>query len=89
MPAPVPPDDWRRQGQERYLTGARLTLRPYTPHRPGWDHDHCAFCGVKFMPAPTPSPDILDAGHATDDLYHWVCPPCHHDFKDEFRFTTD
>lgn len=91
-PAPPPPpplpNDWRRRGQERYLIGARLTLRDYASHRPGWDHDHCEFCTVKLMPPPASDPDALTSGYATNDGYHWVCPACFEDFRDEFRFST-
>lgn len=42
------PDDWRRQGQERFLKGVKLMYRNYYPYRSGLDHDHCEFCGRKF-----------------------------------------
>ena len=45
---PPPLNDWRRQGQEKYLKGAKLQLKDYCPHRPEWDHDHCEFCETKF-----------------------------------------
>ena len=73
-------NDWRRQGQEQFLCGVRLTWQSYTPYRAGWDHDHCEFCGNKFSLAPTD----LHSGYATDDRYHWVCEPCFQDFSGEF-----
>lgn len=76
------PNDWRRQGQERFLYGVRLTVQAYAPYRVGWDHDHCAFCGRKFSLAQ----DDLHEGYATDDRYHWVCESCHEDFKAEYRW---
>jgi hypothetical protein len=42
--------DWRLQGQERYLSGAKLLRKTYrgAQTRPGEDHDHCEFCFAKF-----------------------------------------
>jgi hypothetical protein len=48
-------NDWRLQGQERYLTGAALGRRRWQPMRPGWDHDHCEFCWTKFGAAEVPN----------------------------------
>ncbi|MEQ1921436.1 MAG: hypothetical protein ABL952_02905 [Pyrinomonadaceae bacterium] len=73
-------DDWRRQGQEKYLKGIKLTARGYSPYRSGWDHDHCEFCGKKF----SMESDDLHKGYSTEDCYHWVCEKCFDDFKDEF-----
>jgi ribosomal protein S27AE len=71
-------------GQERFLTGATLTFRRYEPPRPDWDHDHCEFCGAKFMAAD--HPDVLHEGYATADN-RWVCPPCFADFRNQFGWT--
>ena len=83
----MPMDDWRRQGQEKYLSGVILVHRPYrqNPTNPEWDHDHCAFCWAKFSPAN--DPDIIKEGYATEDDYHWICPACYEDFRDEFKWT--
>jgi hypothetical protein len=75
-------DDWRRQGQERWLAGVRLIGRPYRLYRPGWDHDHCSFCWAKF----SFYPGDLTWGYATEDDYHWICSCCFEDFKEEFRW---
>jgi len=56
-------DDWRRQGQERYLKGATLSLKKYSAQKEGWDHDHCEFCGAKFMEAS--KSETLTEGYAT------------------------
>jgi len=64
----VPADDWRRQGQERYLVGVTLKRMRWSSKTPAWDHDHCDFCGTKIA-----SDDIADSLHeayATLDLYH-------------------
>jgi len=73
------PDDWRRQGQERYLKGRRWSLQHYQLYREGWDHDHCEFCGAKFSLAA----EELNHGYVTDDNDRWVCEPCFLDFQDE------
>jgi len=75
-------DDWRRQGQERFLKDARLSHRAYRPYRAGWDHDHCEFCGAKLSLAP----DGIREGYCTEDGYHWVCEDCFQDFKEEFAW---
>jgi hypothetical protein len=77
-------DDWRLMGQEKYLQGVKLYWRQYTRHSETWDHDHCSFCGAKFMVEDYP--DVLHVGYATDDQYHWVCEDCFEDFKDRFQW---
>ena len=44
----VEKDDWRLQGQERYLMGRRVRKTPFVRHSEQWDHEHCAFCWDKF-----------------------------------------
>jgi hypothetical protein len=46
----VEPDDWRLQGQERYLADRELEWSQWTAKREEWDHDHCEFCWAKFGP---------------------------------------
>jgi hypothetical protein len=77
-------DDWRLQGQERYLTGVTLVRRGYRkyPENPEWDHDHCEFCSAKFMVGD--QPDFLHEGYCTEDEYRWICETCVADFKDRF-----
>ncbi|MEZ6009923.1 MAG: hypothetical protein R3F05_19490 [Planctomycetota bacterium] len=74
------PDDWRRQGQERYLRGLTFAFMEWVRTQPGWDHDHCEFCNAKFSNAA----GTLRAGYATEDLYRWICPTCYADFWREF-----
>jgi len=74
--------DWRRQGQQQYLSGVILVARTYRPQRPGWDHDHCEFCGAKF----SGREGDLGWGYATPDGYHWVCAGCYGDFRAEYRW---
>ena len=51
--------------------------------RPGWDHDHCEFCGDKFGFSGT-----LTEGWTTVDEYRWICDPCFNDFRERFRWHT-
>jgi len=37
-------DDWRRQGQEKYLNNIILIAQNYHSSRDKWEHDHCEFC---------------------------------------------
>lgn len=76
------PSDWRLQGQEKYLLGVTLVRRRYRRYSATWDHDHCEFCGAKFMVEP--SENLLHEGYATADDYRWVCVPCFDDFREQF-----
>lgn len=73
-------NDWRRQGQEKYLKGVILELKNYSQYREGWEHDHCEFCGSKF----SLNEGDLQRGYVTKDNYRWICSNCFNDFKDEF-----
>ena len=77
-------DDWRLSGQDRYLKSAVLFWRQYEP-APGNDHDHCEFCGEKFMSGE--SKGVLAAGYSTEDRYRWVCRSCFNDFVDLFGWS--
>jgi hypothetical protein len=77
-------DDWRLQGQEKYLKGATLSWKRYARPSESWDHDHCEFCWDKFMEVDIP--DTLHAGYATADN-RWICPRCFGDFVDLFSWT--
>lgn len=81
----VDPHDWRRQGQESYLRGRTLRQQVYRPYRPGWDHDHCEFCGRKFSLAATD----LQSGYSAAGAYHWICSDCYDDFCDEFEWKVE
>lgn len=78
-------EDWRRQGQEKYLMDVRLNFKDYFPFREGWDHDHCEFCGKKFSLID----DDLNQGYNTIDGYHWICNDCFNDFKNEFNWIVE
>jgi hypothetical protein len=78
-------DDWRLQGQEKYLRGVALSFRLYTRSSPTWDHDHCEFCGVRFAEAKVDSGAVHE-GFATSDGYRWICATCFADFRERFSW---
>lgn len=78
-------DDWRLQGQERFLMGAVLCRRRYRKHREDWEHDHCEFCGTKFAERQGDT----NEGYATPDGYHWICDRCFSDFRERFAWKVD
>lgn len=75
--------DWRLQGQERYLTDAHLTWRPWTQTRSDWDHDHGEFCFSKFS-VEAQDDDVLNAGWTTAGAERWICDPGAKDFRERF-----
>lgn len=79
----VQPNDWRLQGQGKYLQGETFHLSEFKPYRDGWEHEHCEFCGAKFC---LQDDECLKEGYCTDDHYRWVCSPCFSDFRDMFAF---
>ena len=78
-------DDWRRQGQEKFLKGKTLKMQRYTPYRVAWDHDHCEFCSAKLS---SRDGDIHE-GYATQDHYHWVCINCFEEFRGEYEWLVE
>jgi len=79
------PDDWRRQGQERFLHGVKLIAKDYREFSVEWNHDHCEFCGGRF----SLKEGDLHCGYCTVDEYHWICIQCFNDFKFEFAWQLD
>jgi hypothetical protein len=63
------------------------------PHE--WDHDHCEFCGARFMDQATrreeeeEDSEVLSEGYVTVEAEcdRWICAECFADFKDEFAWT--
>ena len=77
-------NDWRRNGQEKYLAGAELIFTgEFQSFSEKWDHEHCEFCWEKFGEAD----NYLHSGYCTADGKHWICPDCFEDFREEFRWT--
>src|SRR5262249_45592777 len=56
-------------GPGQFLLGVTLHHATYRRYSPDWDHDHCSFCGDKFMEGD--DPEILHEGYTTDNEYHW------------------
>jgi hypothetical protein len=75
-------NDWRLQGQEKYLKGATLSWKRCARLSDTWEHDHCEFCWEKFMEVA--NPDTLHEGYATPDNSRWICAQCFDDFADMF-----
>ena len=72
-------------GQEAWLSARPLRWSRWLPRRPGWDHDHCAFCWAKIAAAEA----AFTAAYVTaDDGYTWICGPCFEDFKVQFAWRT-
>ena len=78
-------NDWRLQGQEKFLMGATLAFRKYEPYRSGWDHDHCEFCGIKFSKLAGDK----NEGYVTHDMYRWICKDCFEDFRNMFHWVNN
>ena len=79
-------NDWREQGQERYLSGLVFTLKSYLPDGKESDHDHCEFCGQKFS---TEVEEALHRGYVSQDGYRWICEQCMTDFKVKYNLIID
>ena len=77
-------EDWRLQGQEKFLMGATLSRKKYVKYRDNWEHDHCEFCWRKF----SERQGDTNEGYVTTDGYHWVCDDCFADFKESFNWKT-
>lgn len=73
-------DDWRLNGQQKYLSDKILYLRKWEASDEDWDHEHCTFCWEKF----SDDADDLHEGYTTEDEYYWICSDCYNDFKEMF-----
>ena len=73
-------NDWRYQGQDRYLYAKNLFYRNFACA--GREHDHCEFCWKKFGK----EVESLREGYCTDDNYHWICQECFSDFNKYFNW---
>jgi hypothetical protein len=83
----VADDDWRLQGQDEYLSGRTLRWATWWPYREGWDHDHCEFCWSEISDQPVDEHVQHNAAWVTeDDDYHWICPRCFEDFREQFAW---
>ena len=75
-------DDWRFQGQDKYLTNAKLWFKQYKKPTKNWDHDHCSFCWATF----SEYPEDLHYGYCTEDKTYWICQKCYNDFQKLFKW---
>ena len=76
-------NDWRLQGQEKYLMNKKLVHILYFQWSKTWDHEHCEFCSTKF----SKHENDLHEGYVTaDDKRTWICPECCADFKEMFAW---
>lgn len=56
--------EWRLMGQDDWLAGRPLGWAEWFSYRPGWNHDHCAFCGAEIAATKTDHVDYT-AGYVT------------------------
>ena len=74
-------EDWRLNGQERYLYKKKLCKKNFESSD-SFYHAHCDFCWAKF----SVYAEDLHSGFCTEDEYHWVCDTCFNDFKESFQW---
>lgn len=77
-------DDWRLRGDPDPLQGRLFRWATWWSSGPGWDHDHCDYCGAGI--SNLPGDDYDSAWVTADDNYYWVCPVCFEDFRERFGF---
>lgn len=83
-------DDWRLQGQEKYLLGRTMRWATWVLYREDWDHDHCEFCMAKIWDRRSVSDDHVQYNAAwvtADDSNRWVCRECFADFRARFAWS--
>jgi hypothetical protein len=80
-------EDWRLQGQEKYLKGKILKWKKYNKPRPGWDHDHCEFCWQKIAEEQDKIKNSINEAYCDESCNKWVCPTCYEDFKISFEWS--
>src|SRR3954470_5401091 len=83
---PSQDDDYRLQGQARYLQGATLHWSQYKQPSADWDHDHCEFCWKTLAEPASGCIHAEFSGYTTDDQYRWICKSCFDDFKERFEW---
>ena len=73
-----------------FLRGVTFVRRRWRSPREDWDHDHCAACWAKF--GESEGPEALQEGYTTTadheqgEGYHWVCPQCFLDLKEDLQW---
>jgi hypothetical protein len=102
---PVAEDDWRRMGQERFLTDLKFAWKRYQAFSGNWEHEHCEFCSKKFLDALyadwmrvalADKPDEYAAAGYTNRRHgdipagrFWICKECFSDFLPEYRWAVE
>lgn len=67
-----------------HLAGLVLRWKKYQQRSPDWDHDHCEFCGDKFMEEVDGK--MFNAGWTDDEQNNWICSDCFEKNKDKYQF---
>lgn len=67
-----------------FLKGITLEWKKYKQDSPQWDHEHCEFCGGKFMEEVDGK--IFNAGWTDETENHWICSGCFDEKKDTYQF---
>ncbi|MCI0376788.1 MAG: hypothetical protein L0215_04210 [Gemmataceae bacterium] len=75
--------DWRLSGGMDFLRGAVFRWEEYVAPSEVWDHDHCAFCGQKFMEVDDPGIHRFGYVCYSQVQEWWVCRDCFEDFREE------
>lgn len=75
-------EDWRLNGQERYLYGAQIKRMKFCNKATKSDHEHCEFCFEKI----SDHTDTIHEAYCTEDEYYWICDNCYNDFKSIFHW---
>ena len=70
-------DDWRYQGQDKFLKGLEFSFSEYIPKLQN-DHDHCEFCSNKFS---NTIQDAIKEGWTDQAKNRWICKECFQDFE--------
>ncbi len=77
-------DDPRLATDNSFLADFTWHWKTWTQTRENWDHDHCEFCGEKFMGQGVPH--TLQEGYTTDDEYYWICKRCFTDSDELYHW---
>lgn len=77
------PNDWRRFGQEGFLSKSALIWRHHVSASPCNDQDHWEFCGVKFMTSDRYT-ELLSEECAALEGSRWTCKACLDDLRGRF-----
>ena len=80
-------DDWRRQGQKKYLKGINLSWKNIRNTDKTGNLIIVNF--VVLNSWKVRGPDILTEGYASDDKYRWICKQCFADFRGEYEWKVD